>query len=269
MLDHRQVPGPRHPGPRSVWARPSFLAKLGIDAVERFGRATLSTCLSLISSEVRTHPERHHIDYYYVQHSIIRGLTVSSDPSHAFSGAARSLPDQDPSSPTCIHPTKNAAQTRPSPDRMMVLRLHVADSMCALSIFFSTAPRFSLCCGRPASFGWLPGNVGAIICDISNLKILVGLSQLPWPPPHLTNQARSKQPATGALERFASLCRFGHFDSCASQASPCFPSCTCLRSRDTRTQGRGRVVQAAVCTRYNSLSAKITPRFAIICLQRA
>lgn len=48
-------------------------------------------------------------------------------------------------------------------------------------------------------------------------------------------------------DSLGSPCRFGHFDSCATQASPCFPSCTCLWSRDTRTRGRG---PGHVRTRY-------------------
>lgn len=117
--------------------------------------------------------------------------------------------------------------------------------MCALSILLSTAPRLSLqgcqakaCLGCPETL--VPSSVTVPTSrDRRPRSTAVAAS-----PP---NQAHRGQPAACALERFGSSCRFGHFDSCAGQASPCFPSCTCLRSRDTRTQERG---PGQVWTRY-------------------
>lgn len=108
--------------------------------------------------------------------------------------------------------------------------------MCALSILSpihspEVQPPSRACVGCPETL--VPSSV-----TVPTSKKTVGLAQLPWAA-STPNQARRGQPAACALERFGSPCRFGHFDSCATQASPCFPSCTCLRSRDTRTRGRG------------------------------
>lgn len=83
----------------------------------------------------------------------------------------------------------------------------------------------------------LPGNVGA-----SSVTVPTSRDRRPRSTAvaaSTPNQAHRRQPAACARQRFGSPCSFGHFDSCATQAPPCFPSCTNLRSRDTRTQGRG------------------------------
>lgn len=209
----------------TLWALPS-VCETWDRRVARFGRPlTVSGCPSLIIPQnQRTHPERHRDDSSVTRlaprPTEHRPTEPALRPSHAFSGPARSLPDQIHHLRPCIHPTNNATQTRLR-DCMMALRLHVADAvMYALSILTLLIDSPEV---QPPETGraWAARKRWCIICDSSNLK------------------RPSASPAACARQRFGSPCSFGHFDSCATQAPPCLPSCTSLRSRDTRTQGRG------------------------------
>lgn len=138
---------------------------------------------------------------------------------------------------------------------------------CQYSPSLSTAPRFNL--QRQGVLG-LPGNVGA-----SSVTVPTSRDRRPRTTAVAAStpaQAHRRQPAASARQRFGSPCSFGHFDSCATQAPPCFPSCTSLRSRDTRTQGRGParpgrdIRKSALATQQPVYCS--SPRFVRSCLQR-